>query len=145
MKSPPFHALLDFLDDFCGGHKVQNAERSHLVTHIVALRAKILGLGNVNASIAANFSTLLPSWATCKYSLQVESLSNSPSLYMFLRRIVDIAFLFFTLNQQLPSVNILKDRHLLNSYFVQFFQAFRLREVVVYKNGIQVFHIRKAN
>ncbi len=85
------------------------------------------------------------SWATCKYSLQVESLSNSPSLYMFLRRIEDIAFLFFTLNQQLPSVNILKDRHLLNSYFVQFFQAFRLREVVVYKNGIQVFHIRKAN
>ena len=58
---------------------------------------------------------------------------------------MDIAFLFFTLNQQLPSVNILKDRHLLNSYFVQFFQAFRLREVVVYKNGIQVFHIRKAN
>ena len=33
--SPPFHALLDFLDDFCGSHEVQNAERSHLVAHIL--------------------------------------------------------------------------------------------------------------
>ena len=53
LNSSPFHALLDFLDDFCGSHEVQNAERSHLVAHIVALRAKILGLGNVNASFAA--------------------------------------------------------------------------------------------
>ena len=53
LNSPPFHAFLDFLDDFCGGYEVQDAECCHLIAHIVALRAKILGLGNVNASIAA--------------------------------------------------------------------------------------------
>ena len=53
LNSPPFHAFLDFLDDFCGGNEVQDAESCHLIAHIVALRAKILGLGNVNASIAA--------------------------------------------------------------------------------------------
>lgn len=42
-----------FFNNFLWRHKVQNTKSSHLITHVFALRAKILDLGNVNASIAA--------------------------------------------------------------------------------------------
>lgn len=44
LNSSPFHAFLDFLDDFCGGNEVQDAESCHLVAHVFERGPEVIHL-----------------------------------------------------------------------------------------------------